>query len=105
LESNEIKSDMKYWDILCERRLEILFRKKISATHISEKNLVEFIRTLLSKYGLSDDEILEQYLSIPFKKKKDYINVHRGNNIIGEQLSIIFSAQIADISVTAQLKS
>lgn len=98
-----MKSKIKYWDILCEKHLETLFRTKINAKYISEKRLIEFIRTLLSKYALSDEEILEQYLRIPFKMKKDYINIQRTNSRLGEPLSINFMTQIADISVTVQL--
>ena len=98
-----MESKIKYWDILCEKHMETLYQTKINARHISEKNLIEFIRTLISKYALSDVEILEQYLTIPFKKKKNYINILRTNSHLNEPLSINFIAQVADISVTAQL--
>ena len=64
---------------------------------------MEFIRILMSKYALSDTEILEQHLRIPFKKPKDYINIQRTNNKLGEAISINFSTQIADIYVSAWL--
>ena len=98
-----MESKIKYWDILCEKHMEILYQTKINTRHISEKNLIEFIRTLISKYALSDGEILEQYLTIPFKKKKNYINIQRTNSHLNEPLSINFFGQAADISVTAQL--
>ena len=98
-----MKSKIKYWDILCEKHMEIIYQTKIDTRHISEKNLIQLIRTLISKYALSDEEILEQHLTIPFKKKKDYINILRSNSKINEPLSINFITQVADISVTAQL--
>lgn len=97
-------SKFKYWDILCEKHMEVLFRKKIKTEHITEKNLIEFMRTLISKYALSDEEILEQYITIPFKKKKNYINIQKSSSHVNEPLSIItFYEQVAGISVTASL--
>lgn len=98
-----MESKIKYWNILCERHMEKLYQSKINTKHITEKNLIAFIRTLISKYALSDEEILEQYSTIPFKKKKNYINVLRTQSHLNEPLSINFFVQVADISVTVQL--
>jgi hypothetical protein len=93
----------KYWKIECSRHLAIIFQTRVNTKHLSEKKLIEFIRILMSKYALSDDEILEQQLRIPFKKPKNYINIKRTNNKLGEPLNIDFSTQIADIYVSVSL--
>lgn len=93
----------RYWKIECHRHLLLLYETKINAGHISEKQLIEFIRVIVSKYALSDDEILEGYMRVPFKAKKDYINIIRANSNHNEPLSICFSTQVADISVTVCL--
>jgi hypothetical protein len=99
-----MESELKYWDILCEKHKEVIFRKKINTQHITEKNLIEFMRTLISKYALSDEEILEQYITIPFKKKKNNINIQRSSSYLNKPLSIVtFYEQVAGISVTASL--
>ena len=98
-----MKSKIKYWEVLCEKHMQTIYKTKINTKHISEKNLIEFIRTLISKYALTDEEILEQYFTIPFKKKKNYINVLRTQSALNEPLSINFLAQVADISVTVRL--
>ncbi len=84
--------------------MKSIFETKINTKHISEKKLIELIRALLSKYALSDQKILKQYVRIPFKKKKDYFNIKRYQNSLDEPLSISFYAQIADISIAIRLK-
>ncbi len=99
-----MESKLKFWDILCEKHMEVVFRKKINTEHITEKNLIEFMRTLISKYALSDEEILEQYITIPNRKKKNLINIQRSSRHLNEPLSIIsFYEKVAGISVTASL--
>lgn len=93
----------KYWQIECSRQLKTIYKTKVKASHLPEKQIEEFIRVLLSKYALSDEEILEQCLRQPFKKKKNYIDIQRSNNALGKPLSIEFVAQSADISVCVWL--
>lgn len=93
----------KYWQIECTRHLKTIYKTKVKASHLPEKKLEEFIAILISKYALSDEEILEQCLRQPFKKKRNYIDIQRSNNSLGEPLSIEFMAQSADISVCAWL--
>lgn len=99
-----MKSRTKYWHIICEQHSKSIFEAKINTKHISEKKLMELIRVLLSKYALADQEILEQYVRIPFKKKKGYFNIKRYQNTLDEPLLISFCAQIADISIAIWLK-
>jgi hypothetical protein len=97
-------SKLKYWDILCEKNMEVLFRKKINTEHITEKSLIEFMRTLISKYALSDEEILEHYITIPFRKKKNHISIQRSSSHLNEPLSIVtFYEKVSGISVTTSL--
>jgi len=98
-----MNSTTKYWKIECAKHLSILFQTKVNAEHLPEKNLIEFIRTLMSKYALSDNEILEQCIRQPFKTSKDYIIITRSNSKLNEDLSISFMSQIADISISAWL--
>ena len=98
-----MKSKKKYWDILLEKHNKTIYQTKIDTNQISEKNLIEFMKILLSKYVLSDDEILEHHIRIPFKKNKEYINVYRRNNALNEPLDINFYAQVADYSVSVNL--
>lgn len=90
----------KYWKILCERQTTTLYETKVNIKILSEKNIFEFIRVLISKYALSDNEILEQHLRIPFKKSKDHIMIQRSNNRLGEPLSINFNSTNSGISVS-----
>ena len=98
-------SKTKYWKIECTKHLSTLYQTEISTKHISEKKLAEFIKVLISKYALSDEEILQHYIQVPFKTKRDYINITRTNSKLNEPLRINFSATVADISVCAWLTS
>jgi len=51
--------------------METIFEAKISVKHISEKRLMEFMRTLIAKYILEPEEILDEYRTIPFRKKRN----------------------------------
>jgi len=99
----EMSTKAKYWTIKCTKHLSTLYQTKVDTKYLSEDKLMEFIRILMSKYALSDDEILEQYLRRPFKKSVDFIQVVRTNSNLSEPLSINFTTQIADISVSAWL--
>ena len=98
-----MKSKQKYWKIECTRHLSTIYETKVNTKHLSESKLKEFIRVLISKYALSDDEILEHYLRIPFQSKNDYINIVRTQSKLGEPLTIEFKTQSADICVYAAL--
>jgi len=98
-----MNSKTKYWKIECTRHLSTIYQTKVSSKHLSEKKLIEFIRVLMSKYALSNDEILEQHIRLPFKISKDYINVARTNSVLNEPLGINFMTQVADISISAWL--
>jgi len=100
-----MKIEDKYWEVVCYRHLKEIYKTSINTKHISEKGLKTFIETLMAKYALSDDEIVEQYLRIPFKKPKKYIHISRTSEFIHEQLHITFMTQIADISILANLKT
>ena len=93
-----------FWHIECTRHKKILFQEKVDVKYLSEKNLNEFIHTLLCKYTLTDEEILEQFKRVPFAKKINYIAIHRTSNLLGEPLEINFLAQIADTCVSVWLK-
>lgn len=90
-----------YWKIKCTKHLSTLFETKINVRNISEKKLIEFIKTLVYKYALSDGEILEQYLQAPFNAKRNYIDIKRISNNLNEPLNISYITQVADISVHA----
>src|SRR5688572_17851352 len=98
-----MNSQTKYWEIRCTKHLLTIYQTKVSIKHLTEKKLIEFMKVLMSKYVLSDDEILEQYKRIPFKTTKDLIGIIRTNSKLNEPLSISFSAQLADISISAWL--
>ncbi len=98
-----MNSKTKYWKIECTKQLSTIFQTKVDTRHLTEKKLKEFIIVLISKYALSDDEILEQHLRVPFKKIKDYIQIQSENRKINNSLIINFSAQVADISVVVSL--
>lgn len=92
-----------YWTIECSQHLKMIFRHKVKTTHLSEKKLVEFMKVLLAKYALSPEEILETFTRIPFKPSKDYIQISRSDESIHKNITISFSGQVADISITAWL--
>lgn len=98
-----MSSTEKYWNIECAKHLKTIYKTKVNTKHLSEKMLKEFMKVLMSKYALSDDEILEQHLRVPFQTPRNYINISRTNNELGKPLSINFSAQIADISISVWL--
>src|SRR5690606_22541082 len=98
-----MKNNESYWEIRLEKHTKIIFEGKINSKHISENNLIKFIKVILSKYTLSDTEILETYTSIPFQKRKEYISVTRSNNNLKDPLKIYFDAQLADYSIIVSL--
>lgn len=98
-----MNTEKRFWEIECSKHLVTIFKKRVDTKYLTEKNLKEFIRILVSKYALSDDEILEQQLRIPFKKTKEYIEVRRKNNELGTPLAIYITAQVSDISVIVSL--
>jgi hypothetical protein len=57
----------------------------------------------MSKYALSDDEILEQHSKLSKKKRTDYINIIRTNSGLNEPLQINFLAQVADTYIDVSL--
>ena len=98
-----MKSKKRYWVILLEQHNKVIYKAKRDESLISERKLIEFIKALLSKYALSDDEILEQFVRIPFKRKTDYIVVNKSISNLNELLSINYHAQLADYSITVSL--
>lgn len=93
----------RFWEIECTQHMKTIFRTEINSSHLSENGLKDFMRALFHKYALTDIEILEEYRRQPFKATKTIINIVQGNNYKGGVLSISFSAQVADICVTAWL--
>jgi hypothetical protein len=93
----------KYWKIECYKHMSVLYQSKVNVNHITEKKLIEFIKILISKYALSDDEVLETYMHVPFKPNVNYIKITRTNSGLNEPLRIMIAAQSADISVNAWL--
>jgi hypothetical protein len=85
--------------------MQTIFSTKIKTTSISEKMLLEFIRVLMVKYVLSDDEIFEQCIRIPFRPKKEYIMIQRFQNVNGEEVDISYYSQSCDISVDISLSN
>ena len=61
-----------YWEVICTEGLHTLYKTKIATTLISETNLSKFLNFILSKYALTNDEVLEELITIPLKKKKKY---------------------------------
>jgi hypothetical protein len=85
--------------------MQTIFSAKIKTTIITEERLLEFIRVLMAKYVLSDDEILEQYIRIPFKPKKEYVTIQRFQNVNGDELDISYYTQSSDLSVGVSLSN
>ena len=93
----------QYWKIECSEHLNKLFEAKASTKHLSEKRLKDFMQTLIAKYILTPEEILEEHKSMPFKKRKQYVNITRTNDKQLGKTSISFMADSAGISVIAYL--
>lgn len=96
-------AERKYWKIECSQHTKILFSAKVETSSISEKKLKELIDLLMVKYALSDSEILEKCMSVPFKRTNRYVQIERYQEAIYNELRIVFSSQICDIAVTACL--
>jgi hypothetical protein len=94
-----------YWKITCCRHMQTIFSTKVKTTNLTEERLLAFIRVLMSKYALSDNEILEQYIRIPFKPKKEYITIQRFQNVNGDELDISYYTQSSDISIDVSLSN
>ncbi|RKR83491.1 hypothetical protein BDD43_3701 [Mucilaginibacter gracilis] len=93
----------QYWKIKCTEHLKTLFECKVSVNHLSEKRLKEFMQTLIAKYILTPQEILDEHKSIPFKKKTQYVHITRTNEKLSGKTTINFMADSAGISVIAYL--
>ena len=93
----------QYWKIECTGHLKTLYETKVSVKHISEKRLMHFMQVLVYKYILTPDEILDEYKSIPFIKKKQYVHVLRSNEERDGKIKINFTADNSGISIIAYL--
>ncbi|MUK43725.1 hypothetical protein GNP61_19460 [Aliivibrio fischeri] len=68
---------MKKWRITGYDGINVIFREDIPLYHISEFNIKELLRVLVSKYGLSDREIVNSYLNSRSKNKQDLLELKR----------------------------
>lgn len=98
-----MKKLKKYWDIDCSNGMEVLYKKQIDCSNISKKNLILFLTYLLRKYGLEDDEAIEELSKIPFKKRKEYFSISRTSSLQNGKPEITFGGHVTSISVTATL--
>ncbi|MBB2148924.1 hypothetical protein [Pedobacter gandavensis] len=93
----------KSWKVECNLHMEKIYSKIIPVSNISEKNLKLLMNYLLSKYSLEDEEVANNYINIPFKKKTRQINIQRFNSMNNGNVHISFLADSAGYSVTATL--
>ena len=70
---------------------------------MSEKSIQQFMRTMIAKYALSNQEILEQFIAVPFRGKTDLIQIIRSAPNLEQPLQIGFSTQVSDITMDALL--
>ena len=66
---------MKKWRITGYDGINVIFREDIPLYHISEFNIKELLRVLVSKYELSDREIVNSYLNSRSKNKQDLLEL------------------------------
>jgi|SRR5690606_6688837 len=98
-----MSKNRRFWKVECTRGIKTLYSTEIPVSNIGENKLKELLRELLSRYALTDDEVTELYISIPFKKKKKYFDVIRCQNDVGEKPAISYMASASSISITATL--
>ncbi len=94
---------LKYWKIECTKHLTTIYQTKVSTKEMSEQKLIAFIRILLAKYALSDNEILKQHTRTYFAPKTESIAITRTQSDLDEPLNISFFVQVADVSICASL--
>jgi hypothetical protein len=83
--------------------MEIIFEGKVKATTMSENGVREFMKMMVAKYALTDQEILQENQLMPFEKKHSLISVNRSNSSLNDRLSIEFSFRSADITIETTL--
>lgn len=93
----------KYWKIECSEGLSQIFEAKVSTEHLSEKRLKDFIQTLIAKYILTPQEVLEEYKSVPFRKRNKYVHITRTNDKYFGKTTINYMADSVGISIVAYL--
>ena len=100
-----MKKSKKYWDIDCSSGMKVLYKKQIYCSNIIEKSLIQLLTYLLRRYGLEDDEVLEELSKIPFKKRKEYFSISRTSSLQNGKPEITFGGHVSSISVTATLST
>ena len=93
----------RFWRIECWRGVEKFYEDTVGVKHISDKNIAKYLKVLMYKYALDNNEILEEFMRRPFKKAKAYVNISETNQVINDYLHIVYSAHIADISIDITL--
>lgn len=99
-----MKNKGNVWDVKVCQKMDILFTTEVPCTILSEKSIVNLARTLVSKYALTDAEIVSQFISKTSKLSSCISEVNRFQSQLDEPLGIWYSVQVADISVDIALK-
>jgi hypothetical protein len=93
----------KYWKIECSKGMKALYSNVIPVNHLKEPALKKLLFYLALKYALTDQEVTEQFLTIPFRKKTQYFDIQRRQSFKNEKIHISFSIEVSSVSVTATL--
>lgn len=95
--------NFQYWLIEIEEGIRKINSFKVSTGQITEKGLLKLIVTLICKYTLNDEEILETFCKKNTKKYKEYFKISRSSSNISK-VQINFEVKCTNVSIYVTLK-
>lgn len=90
----------KKWRLECSEQMKTLFSCDIDVSKITEQRLQELIRLLISKYALSNEEILQTCYNQNTKNFRNYIHIERSQSRLNEKLSIGYYCCSSNIDIS-----
>jgi hypothetical protein len=75
----------------------------VSAGQITENGLLKLLKTLICKYTLTDEEILETFCKKNTKRFKEYFRIKQYSSLT-DKVHTILDVKCTNISISATLK-
>ncbi len=93
----------QYWLIEIEEGVKKRKSLEVPTGQITENGLFKLITTLICKYTLGDEEILEIFCKKNTKKIKEYFKIKRYSSRT-DKVHIIYDVKCTNISISATLE-
>lgn len=92
-----------FWRIEIEKGIKSLSSMIVPTGQISDNNIEKLIEVLISKYMLSDEEIISSLCNKNTKRHQNYFQYNREARPEGERVRINYYAQMSSISIVITL--